>query len=1052
LRAASAATADPPWLKQASAVNLSRLFIERPIGTSLLSMGIFLFGMLAYFSLPVAPLPQLEFPVIFVSANQPGASPEVMAQTVAAPLERHFGQIPGVNEITSTSSLGSSVVIMQFDLSRDIDGAARDVQAAINAAQADLPAGLPSPPVYRKANPNDAPILILAITSDTLPLAQLFDLADTRVSPGVAQIAGVSEVQISGAAKPAVRIEADAGALASMGLSMDAVRNAVSGLTANAPKGAIAGDGQTWMISANDQLSSAADFQRTIIGKRDGTPIPLASVARVYSGPENAQQAAWANGERAILLFVRKQSTANVIETVDSIIGELPRFRALLPPAAKLSVISDRTQTIRASVNEVQHSLVISIVLVVLVMFLFLRRGVPTAIAGITVPVVLTATFGVMWLMKFSLDNLSLMALTVCVGFIVDDAIVVIENIVRHLERGEAPLTAALRGAREIGFTIVSMTVSLVAVFIPILFIGGIQGRLLNEFAVTLTAAIAVSGVISLMLTPSLCGLYLRADAPTRQPNRFERALEQGFDWMLGGYRIGLDWTLRHTIVMGFVTVATVVATIHLFIVIPKGSFPTQDTGVLFGNFVAAQDISFSAIAEKTERLAAVVLADPDVKTAAYSVGSNGRGNSNSGRMFITLRTREEGRKKTSDQIIERMRKPLAAVEGIQMYMQPVQDLRFGGRATRSQFLYALSATDLKDLYEWAPKVQDRLSALPQLKDVSSDLEQSALQLNVIVNRDAASRLGLTPQRIDAALYNAYGQRQIATLYDKSNQYRVVLEATPQERQDPSVLGQLNILTADGKAVPLSSIARFEVGPTSLSVNHQGQFTVVNLTFNLAPGVAYGDAVKLIDKELRAMQLPGSISGAYGGAAAQFSGSSNSMPLLILTALVVVYIVLGMLYESLIHPLTILSTLPSAGLGALLALRLANMELSIVAMIGIILLIGIVKKNAILLIDFALDAQRNRGLTPREAIYEACLTRFRPITMTTMAAVCGALPLAIGLGTGAELRQPLGVAIIGGLIVSQLLTLYTTPVFYLGFERLSGRRRKRLKSLNIAID
>jgi hydrophobe/amphiphile efflux-1 (HAE1) family protein len=1052
LRAASAATADPPWLKQASAVNLSRLFIERPIGTSLLSMGIFLFGMLAYFSLPVAPLPQLEFPVIFVSANQPGASPEVMAQTVAAPLERHFGQIPGVNEITSTSSLGSSVVIMQFDLSRDIDGAARDVQAAINAAQADLPAGLPSPPVYRKANPNDAPILILAITSDTLPLAQLFDLADTRVSPGVAQIAGVSEVQISGAAKPAVRIEADAGALASMGLSMDAVRNAVSGLTANAPKGAIAGDGQTWMISANDQLSSAADFQRTIIGKRDGTPIPLASVARVYSGPENAQQAAWANGERAILLFVRKQSTANVIETVDSIIGELPRFRALLPPAAKLSVISDRTQTIRASVNEVQHSLVISIVLVVLVMFLFLRRGVPTAIAGITVPVVLTATFGVMWLMKFSLDNLSLMALTVCVGFIVDDAIVVIENIVRHLERGEAPLTAALRGAREIGFTIVSMTVSLVAVFIPILFIGGIQGRLLNEFAVTLTAAIAVSGVISLMLTPSLCGLYLRADAPTRQPNRFERALKQGFDWMLGGYRIGLDWTLRHTIVMGFVTVATVVATIHLFIVIPKGSFPTQDTGVLFGNFVAAQDISFSAIAENTERLAAVVLADPDVKTAAYSVGSNGRGNSNSGRMFITLRTREEGRKKTSDQIIERMRKPLAAVEGIQMYMQPVQDLRFGGRATRSQFLYALSATDLKDLYEWAPKVQDRLSALPQLKDVSSDLEQSALQLNVIVNRDAASRLGLTPQRIDAALYNAYGQRQIATLYDKSNQYRVVLEATPQERQDPSVLGQLNILTADGKAVPLSSIARFEVGPTSLSVNHQGQFTVVNLTFNLAPGVAYGDAVKLIDKELRAMQLPGSISGAYGGAAAQFSGSSNSMPLLILTALVVVYIVLGMLYESLIHPLTILSTLPSAGLGALLALRLANMELSIVAMIGIILLIGIVKKNAILLIDFALDAQRNRGLTPREAIYEACLTRFRPITMTTMAAVCGALPLAVGLGTGAELRQPLGVAIIGGLIVSQLLTLYTTPVFYLGFERLSGRRRKRLKSLNIAID
>ncbi len=1023
-------------------MNISQPFIKRPIGTSLLAFGVLLFGVLAYFSLPVAPLPQVEFPIIYVIATQPGASPQVMAATVAAPLERRFGQIAGVNEITSTSALGSSVIIMQFDVNRDIDGAGRDVQAAINAAQADLPAGLPSPPVYRKANPNDAPILILALSSDTLPMDKLYDLADTRLSPSIAQVPGVSEVQIAGGAKPAVRIQANAAALAAMGLSMDAVRNAVAGLSANSPKGLISGQGLTWIVTANDQLAAAEDFDGAIIGNRSGTPIPLASVAKVINGQENAQQAGWANGKRAILLFIRKQATANVIETVDSIVGQFPQFKGLLPPDAKLEVLSDRTQTIRASVDEVQISLAASIALVVLVMFVFLRRGVPTAIAGITVPLTLCATFGMMWLMKFSLDNLSLMALTVSVGFVVDDAIVVIENIVRHLERGEPPLQAALRGAREIGFTIVSMTVSLIAVFIPILFMGGIQGRLFNEFAVTLAAAIAVSAVISLSLTPSLCGRFLRLDPPGCKPGLIERGLEHGFDATLGLYRRGLDWTLRHTTIMGFVTLATVGLTVALYIVIPKGSFPTQDTGVLNGSIVAAQDVSFASISEKTTRIAATILADPDVKTAAYSVGSSGRGASNSGRMFVTLRTREEGRRATAEQIINRLRPKIAQVEGAQMFLQPVQDLRFGGRATRAQYLYSLSSSDLKELYEWAPQVEARLKTLPQFKDVTSDFEQAALQLNVVVNRDVASRLGLHPQTIDAALYNAFGQRQIAILYDRTNQYRVILEAQPGEQQDPSALGRVNLVTPSGETVPLSAVARFELGPTPLSVNHQGQFSVVNISFNLAPGVGLGAATKTVQKLVADMQLPGSVIGAFGGSAAQFQSSSGSMPLLILTALLVVYIVLGMLYESLIHPLTILSTIPSAGIGALLALRLFNMELTVVALIGIVLLIGIVKKNAILLIDFALDVQRRHGKTPREAIYEACLTRFRPITMTTMAAMFGALPLAIGIGTGSELRQPLGVAIIGGLLVSQLLTLFTTPVVYLGLERLTARRRR----------
>jgi multidrug efflux pump len=1025
-------------------MNISEPFIRRPIATSLLAIGLMLAGLVAYRSLPVAPLPQVDFPIINVASSYPGVDPATAATSLAAPLERRFANISGVNEITSVSQMNGTVITIQFDLSRDINAAARDVQSAINAAQNELPLGLPNPPSYRKANPNDLPVLILAMTSDVVPLSQMYNWATELLVPAISQVPGVSQVGVGGGAKSAVRVQVDPAALAGMGLSIDNVRAVLQGQNKDVPKGAIDGDRISFTVNTNDQLFTAADYKNLIIGQKNGVPIPLSAVGQVIDSTEDRLQAAWFNSKRAVVLFIRKQADANVVETVDRIKEILPQLKKWLPPAINLDVQSDRTLTIRASVNDVQISLLISVGLVVLVCFAFLRRYSTTFIACTAVPLSLAGTFAAMWLLKFSLDNISLMALTISVGFVVDDAIVVIENIVRYIEKGMPPFAAALKGGRQIGFTVMSMSISLVAVFIPLLFMGGLIGRQFHEFSVTLSIAILVSCVVSLTLTPMLCSRLIKEEKPDQPHNRFYRATEAVFNGMLGLYARSLRWVVKHSFLMLVVTVATVVATIWLYTIVPKGFFPQQDTGTIMGLTEGAQDISFDAMVQKQNRVSEIVKRDPAVASVTSAIGSGGGGAGNQGRMFITLKPRRE-RTENATQIVARLRAKTARIPGIGCFFQAAQDIRVGGRPAKGQYIYSLVSTDQNELNTWTPKLMDELRKSSKLKDLTNDQQQRGLQSNVVVDRRKASQLGILPQQVDSALYSAFGQRQVSVMYTERNQFHVVLEALPEYLKDPTALDKIYVTGNRGIVVPLSAVAHFEVQNSPTAINHQGQFPAVTFSFNLDQGTSLKDATDIIDKAVAAIQMPDDIRGSFQGTAQVFQSSLASEPVLILTAILAVYIVLGVLYESFVHPITIISTLPSAGLGALLALLLCQVELSIVSIIGIILLIGIVKKNAIMMVDFALETEREQGLTPAEAIYQACIVRFRPITMTTLAAMFGAFPLAIGQGDGSEIRQPLGVAIIGGLIVSQILTLYTTPIIYLYLDRLRRRTEAKIE-------
>ncbi len=1033
-------------------MNVSEPFIHRPIATSLLMAGVLLMGALGYSLLPISSLPPVDFPTIQVTAQYPGASPDVMASSVTTPLERQFGQISGLAQMTSVSSFGNASITLQFVLDRDIDAAAQDVQAAINAAGGVLPK-MPNPPIYNKVNPADTPILTLQITSDSLPLEKVNDLADTVIAQKLSEVSGVGLVTIEGNQKPAVRVRINPSAITAQGLSLEEVRAALVQNNVNAPKGSFDGQRQSYSINANDQIFSAAEFREVIIANKSGSPVRLRDIGNVIDNVENVRLAGWVDDKPAVILDIQRQPGANIIETANRVKALLPRLRSAIPPSVRISILTDRTETIRASVADVQFTLVLSVFLVVMVIFVFLRKFWATVIPSVALPLTIVGTFGIMKLVGFSLDNLSLMALTIATGFVVDDAIVMIENIVRFIEAGEPPMQAALKGASQIGFTIISLSFSLIAVFIPLIFMTGIVGRLFREFAITLSAAVAVSAIVSLTLTPMMCARLLQADDKAKH-GRFYLATERMFKAWLDLYDRSLQWVLRHQAFTLTVAIVTMAATVWLYVIIPKGLLPQQDTGLIIGVTDAAQSISFQSMVERQRAIAEIVRQDPDVTSVASFVGAGSvNATVNSGRLYINLKPRDR-RQVGASEIIDRLRAATEPVEGISLFMQSVQDVQIDSRVSRTQYQYTLQDADVDELSEWAPKLLAALRRKPELADVATDQQSTGLQVKVQVDRAQASRLNVLPQAIDDTLYDAFGQRQVSTIFTQLNQYRVILEVEPQYQLKPESLNKIYVKSTTGQMVPLSAFAKVSIVTAPLTIVHQGQFPAVTLSFNLSPGSSLGAAVKAIQAAEIEIGLPETVATTFSGSAAEFRSSLKSEPFLLLAAVVVIYIVLGVLYESYVHPITILSSLPSAGVGALLALMATGQSLTLVALIGIILLIGIVQKNAIMMIDFALDAERTEGLPPAKSIYQACLLRFRPIMMTTMAALLGALPLAVQQGTGSELRRPLGIAIVGGLLLSQLITLYTTPVIYLYLDRLGhwvrrGRAATRAEEVSV---